>query len=207
MKAKLFFLLITGFALSMLSCNSDSVGTPNDDNTAGTYGTGTSSEVPGDSVRVEPPNIPDPEEPDMSNESRFTQSDLDMIAALKNQIPVNIIVDFEEKYIIWEKTWSRPEIAIHSNSRKYAESDEYESLLTYSLKYGNAFLPLIFEKLNQGEILVVNLLQDLTFPENKQLYDDIMSYLSSKVEVGKPLPSDLSIWIDYSKKLLTILFG
>ena len=139
---------------------------------------------------------------DWNKESYFTQSDLNQIAVLKDRIPANIISDFENKYLTWIKTWSRPEIAIHSNPRKYAESDEYENLLNYSVKYGKTFLPLIFEKINQGEVLVMNLLQDLTFHESKQLYDDIISYLYSKVEVGKPLPSDKSIWTDYSKKLL-----
>ena len=38
MKTKLFFILITGFALSLLSCNSDPAGTPNDEKEVDTYG-------------------------------------------------------------------------------------------------------------------------------------------------------------------------
>jgi hypothetical protein len=57
MKAKLFFLLIAGFALSMLSCNSDPVGTPNDDTTV-TYATGTGSDAPTDTIVT--PYIPEP---------------------------------------------------------------------------------------------------------------------------------------------------
>ena len=58
MKAKLFFLLIAGFVLSMLSCNGDPAGTSNDDNTAGTYATGTGSDVPPDTIPT--PYIPEP---------------------------------------------------------------------------------------------------------------------------------------------------
>ena len=57
MKAKLFFVLIAGFALSMLSCNSDPVGMPNDDTTV-TYATGTGSDAPTDTIVT--PYIPEP---------------------------------------------------------------------------------------------------------------------------------------------------
>ena len=72
--------------------------------------------------------------------SRFSPSDLDRIAALKNQIPALVITDFDAKYLAWKNTWSRPEIAIHSNPYFYARSTEYESLLEYSMKYGSGII-------------------------------------------------------------------
>ena len=65
MKTKLFFLLVVGFALSMLSCNSDPAGTPNDEKGVDTYGTTGSTHDP----LVHPdypdgkPDMGEPEEP------------------------------------------------------------------------------------------------------------------------------------------------
>ena len=142
-----------------------------------------------------------------AEESYFTQSDLNRIANLKDLLPTTVITDFEKKYVDWKNTWSRPDIALKGNLyREKAKSNEYNSLLNYSLKYGKAMLPLIYERLKQSDIYVVNLLEDLTFHENRHIYDDLLSYFNSKVEPGKPVPSDLSIYIDYSKKLLEIDF-
>jgi len=196
MKSKLFMLFTAVFY--MFSCNSDRVSAPDEDQVTGTYSSSDGSAS--DTISV--PNIPDqPGNPEIY-ESRFTQLELDKIASLINLIPDIVKTDFEKKYIEWKNTWSRPEIAIHSDSRKYAESDEYENLLKYSQKYRNIILPLVFEKIAHDEFFAVNLLEDLTFPEYKYIYDDIESNLYRNVNVGNPLPSSLSIWIDYSKELL-----
>jgi hypothetical protein len=134
------------------------------------------------------------------NESYFSQSDLDRITFLKDGIPATVVSGFETKYLTWKSTWSRPEIAIHSNYRKYAESEEYNSLLEYCTKYGKATWPLFIDKLAQGDIFVGNLLEVLTYTGKKTLTEDIVA--SFIVETGKPLPSTNSILIDYSKELL-----
>ena len=136
-------------------------------------------------------------------ESRFTQSELNQISYLKSRIPEIVINEFYLKCSEWKKTWSRPEISIHSNSRKYAESVEYENLIKFSLKYGKALLPLVFELLENGESMTINLLEDLTFPENRQIYDDIKTDFYRKVDVRKTIPSTVSILIEYSKYLLS----
>jgi hypothetical protein len=134
------------------------------------------------------------------NESYFSQSDLNLIALLKDLISATVLSGFETKYLAWKKTWDSPEIAIHSNSRKYAESEEYNSLLRYCIKYGKATWPLFIDKLAQGDIFVGNLLEDLTYTGKGTLVRDIVE--SFIFETGKPLSSTYSILVDYSKKLL-----
>ena len=170
MNTKLFFVLIAGFTFFMLSCNGESAETPEEDETTDT---------------------------DWDKESYFTQADLNKIATLKGMLPEIVKAGFEIKYLEWEITWhGRLENAYNSISRHYAkESDEYDSLLMYSLKYGYAILPLIFEKIHEDDLRAKNLLEDLTFPENRHLYDDICS----KAEVGTLLRS---VWIAYLKILL-----
>ncbi|MCL1932349.1 MAG: T9SS type A sorting domain-containing protein, partial [Candidatus Azobacteroides sp.] len=130
--------------------------------------------------------------------SSFSASDLNRVATLKNQIPVAVLSGFEEKYLAWEKTWSRPEIVIHSNPYRYAESTEYKDLLEYGLKYGKAIWPLLFEKLTPKDIFIVNLLKDLTYGGKRSFGNDI----TPVPEKGKPLPSAYSILVDYCKGLL-----
>ena len=137
--------------------------------------------------------------PPRSPESSFSALEINQIATLRNQIPVAVLSGFEEKYHAWENTWSRPEIAIHSNPYRYAESAEYENLLKYSMKYGKAVWPLLFDKLAQKNFFIVNLLKDLTYSGKRSFGDDIMPI----IEKGKPLPSAYSILVDYCKKLLT----
>lgn len=135
-------------------------------------------------------------------EVRFTQLELNQISDLKDLLPKSVITDFEDKYLEWKKTWSRPEMAVVNDLRDFAKSDEYDRLLKYCQKYDKAIWPLIFEKLGQEVIYIANLLEHLTLPENKPLYDTIVS--NHKLEVViKPLPSSLSVWTDYSKKLLS----
>ena len=131
-------------------------------------------------------------------ESSFSASDLNRAAVLKSQIPAAMRSGFEEKYLAWEKSWSRPEIAIHSNPYRYAESTEYEDLMEYGLKYGKAIWPLLFEKLTPKNIFIVNLLKDLTYGGKWSFGNDIMPVL----EKGKPWPSAYSVLVDYCKKLL-----
>ena len=129
--------------------------------------------------------------------SSFSTSDLNKVSTLKKQIPATVLSGFEEKYNIWENTWNSPELLIHSNLYKYAESAEYENLLNYCMKYGKAVWPLLFDKLAKKDLFVANLLKDLTYGGKLSFYDDILQY-----EKGKPFPFLSSILVDYCKGLL-----
>ena len=115
---------------------------------------------------------------------------------MKNNIPAAIISDFDTKYLVWEKTWERPEIVVSSNPFMYALSSEYESLLAYCMKYGKAIWPLVFDKLVQGDIFVISLLRDLTYNGNPNFLNDITHFVDGKI------PTLHSSQIDYCKGLL-----
>jgi hypothetical protein len=133
----------------------------------------------------------------LASEYSFSASDLNQITALKNQIPITVQSGFEEKYHAWKNTWSRPELAIHSNPYLYARSTEYESLLEYSLKYGKTIWPLLFDKLAQKDIFVLNLLKDLTYGGKWSFFDD-----NTQLEKSKPFPSTYTVLVNYCKGLL-----
>jgi hypothetical protein len=133
-------------------------------------------------------------------QSSFSISELNRIATLKDNIPATVILDFNTKYLVWAKTWNRPEIAIHSDPFMYAKSSEYESLLKYCMKYRKAIWPFLFDKLAQKDIFVINLLRDLTYNGNPNFGAEITR--SVTVKRGEPFPSLNSILVDYCKKLL-----
>ena len=137
-----------------------------------------------------------PTAPSRMLQSSFSTSELNWIATLKANMPTAVISEFDTKYLTWEKTWDRPEIGIHSNPYRYAESTEYESLLAYCKKYGKAIWPLVFDKLAKRDIFVISLLRDLTYTGTGNFGAEITRSASVK------LPSLYTMQVDYCKGLL-----
>ena len=135
-------------------------------------------------------------------ESHFSQPELNQMEVLKGLLPDIVKIDFDAKYLRWKKTWSEPGIALSNNLHDYAKSEEYASLLNYCNQFGYAIWPLIFEKINENSFLSIALLEDLTFPKYREIYDNIYEHFASKVEVGKPIPSSMTMYTDYCKQLL-----
>lgn len=134
--------------------------------------------------------------------STFSSTELSTINMLKEEIPSDIISEFDTKYAAWKKTWTNPEIAISSNPRSYAESKEYTELSQFCQKYGKITWPLFISRLAEGDVFVSNLLEDLTSPkkENKKIYDEAVSLKSRSI--GIPSPFIYSNMVEYSKRLL-----
>lgn len=134
-------------------------------------------------------------------EPSFSTSDLNRIATLKHSIPTFILSDFNTKYLAWEKTWDRSEVAIQSDPFMFSKTSEYEDLLKYCITYGKVIWPLLFEKLEQKDIFVINLLRDLTYTENRNFVTEMMS--SATVKTGEQYPTLYSLLFAYCKGLLT----
>jgi len=103
----------------------------------------------------------------------FSDSEKTRLANLIEKLPENVGQEFKKKYMAWKETWNDPDVCIHSDPRKYAVSEQYAKLLTYCRKQGKAILPLLFQQLEQGDIFVINALEDLTFVEHRSLLDGI----------------------------------
>ncbi len=121
--------------------------------------------------------------------------------SLKASLASRKITEFEEAYSAWKKTWNNIAVAVHSNPRKYAESKEYATLLKVCTEMGKASWPLFIEKLADGDILSVNLINDLTFTDNIKLMDEVKQNTLSRIG-NSPLPSMYSNYINYCIKLL-----
>jgi hypothetical protein len=136
---------------------------------------------------------------------QFTGDEEKTIVGLKQELNFSTISDFEAKYNEWKETWSKPEIAIYSDPRKYAENKEYRTFKSFCEIKGKPVWALIFEKYGQGEFFLINALEDLTFKENMNVLDAVKSENNSKLysESGAYIVrSPYSNGMKYIKKLL-----
>lgn len=122
--------------------------------------------------------------------------------SLKHNISLTKSVTFENKYNAWKETWKNTKISIQSNPRKYAESKEYAELLQLCREYKEESWPLFIEKLAEGDILAINLVEDLTFKENASLMEKVKKSSIGTRAADEPLPSMYSNYINYCTELL-----
>jgi len=134
-----------------------------------------------------------------STEPRFSEIESELLSTLIELIPEKIKAGYDEKYLAWEKSWTRYEL--YSGDIFYALSDEYDDLVHYCKKYGKAIYPLVFNKVAQRGRYTSNLLRDLTYNRDDSFYD----YLASPF---KGIPTNLkwdlsqSALVYYCKGLL-----
>jgi len=139
----------------------------------------------------------------ISEIAELSSAELSVTDNVKSQLSNAVISEFEKLYSAWSKTWALPEVALNSDPRKYAESKEYSALVEFCNKYGKATWPLFIEKLNQGDIFNINLLEDLTIAENKNLLDEVKASGEIKSRSMNVVPTLRSNAINYAKKLLS----
>jgi hypothetical protein len=93
----------------------------------------------------------------------------------------------------------------YSNPRKYAESSEYFEFLNFCKDEGKKILPLLFQKLAQGDFFVVVSLNDLTLSDNIELMREVKKENNEHIydEDGAFIIYTLyGNWMKYVKKLL-----
>jgi hypothetical protein len=95
-------------------------------------------------------------------QAELTGSDSTKLQTLKGKLAAAAIQQFDKLYSAWKATWARPEIAIYSDPKKYAESAEYTKLLSFCQQQGKASWPLLFEKFVGGDRFTLVPIQELT---------------------------------------------
>jgi hypothetical protein len=205
---KLFTTVIVGTLFYATACKDDAGVSPAAGNTK-TAAQDTALVLPQDTVPVSPqpadttvvlPPTEPGSQPVKEGETYFSPSDLELIAALKNTLPSDVISGFEEKYSAWKSTWTIPGMG-GAYIRDFAQSEEYDKLLHYCARYGKAAWPLFIDKLARGDVFTGNLFEDLIYTGKGRLIANLMApYLPS--QIGIPLPSSISLLREYSQKLL-----
>lgn len=103
----------------------------------------------------------------------LTQAESSKLQTLKDGASVTTTDQFEKLYAAWKSTWGRPEIAVHSDPRMYAQSPEYSSLLEFCKQQGRTSWPLLFKKYTSGEFFAFIPIQDVTLPEYSGVLEKI----------------------------------
>jgi len=81
--------------------------------------------------------------------------------------------DLQNKYELWRETWENSDVKVHSNPRMYANSQEYEDLITYCKSMGEKSWPFIFDKIEKGDFFAINALEDLTLENNIEVLEKV----------------------------------
>jgi hypothetical protein len=135
----------------------------------------------------------------------LSESELSKMATLKKALTDKEVEEFNDKYVAWKETWSDPKVSIYSDPRKYAESEEYSEFIQYCIDKDKNILPLLLEKLEQGDVFVIVPLEDLTFTGNDKLMEAV-----HKENLENQLTKEGAFiihtlqgnWMKYGKKLL-----
>lgn len=131
---------------------------------------------------------PEPKAAEPIEPIKFSDYNASLISSyISNKISDKIVRTFNGLYDSWKERCSQPDIAIHSNPVFYKQCTEYESLLEYCSSMRSKVMPLVYEKVCEGEFLSVTLMEDLMSEEDKVLLSAIKSSLSeSELKMGLP---------------------
>ena len=108
-----------------------------------------------------------------TNEKKIVSESIDKLSSEQKN-------NLETKYQSWKETWDNLDIVIHSNPRMYANSEEYSDFIKYCESLGEASWTFVFNKIEQGNVFVINALEDLTLADNMDVLEKVISESSLK---------------------------
>lgn len=138
----------------------------------------------------------------------FTVEEKRLLDSLKDEIDLEIVLEFNSKYLRWRETWTDLKFQMQSNPFMYTNSEEYSDFFDFCKFRGKQIWPLLFKNYENGHYLEKLPIMQLTKEENKEIYKETIKELDSKKcsKEGKyistmPRRFDMT----YIKKLLTKL--
>ena len=135
----------------------------------------------------------------------LTTAETAKIHMLKSALPSGAVQTYDSLYSAWKDTWSRPELAMQSDPRRFAVSKQYADLLQFSQKLGRASWPCIFESFAADASPASMLLDDLTIPDTEALFNQIREDAKNAKYTTDGrfiVPTPQSIVMKYIKALL-----
>ncbi len=139
----------------------------------------------------------------------FTEAEKNKIAELIEKLPQEVRQQFAAKYEAWQATWDTPALQLRSNSRAYAQPEQYKQLLVFCQEQDTAVWPLLFEKLNTDRVYIVAvLIEDLTLDKHSNIMNTVReeSQHERYTETGDYIaPSGEANVMKYVKELLALL--
>lgn len=127
------------------------------------------------------------------DEVGFSELEKTKLSLLKEGLSTEVKAEFDRKLEAWKATWQDPKIALHSDPRKYAQSEQYKAFIDFNKKHNKKLWPYLFEKFERSDWLLINAIEDLTLQENHQLLQQVKDeiYQSQYDNDGKYLARNL----------------
>lgn len=120
-----------------------------------------------------------------------------------DDISSSIKLDFDTKYSSWKNTWLNQNVSVYSDPKKYTENAEYDELLTFCFSLGNVAWPLCVDKFVAGDDLAMNLLRDVTLPNNANILAKVKAKAETENDGTAPLPPLVVNYLNYCRELLS----
>jgi hypothetical protein len=139
------------------------------------------------------------------NEVSYTIDEKTKLAKHIGKIPAIVSSEFTAKFENWRKTWEMEPTKYKSHTRDFAKSDEYKVLIDFCIQQGKQVWPLLFTSFNNGNLPLVNVFEDLIYPDRKSLMDEVKMknesnrYTADGTYVVYTLDGE---WREFCKKVL-----
>ncbi len=92
---------------------------------------------------------------------------------INSNISEDVIESYSRLYDNWLERCHRPDISVHSNPFFYKQNEEYKKLHSYCTRFKDTVLPVIYEKVCEGDLLTMYLMEDLMNDEDKTFMEEI----------------------------------
>ena len=138
----------------------------------------------------------------------FSEDEKTKLSNLIGNIPEEVKQEFNTKYEAWKETWDDPSLKYASNPGVFTQSGQYKEFLSFCEEHNKTIWPLLFQKYDQGDILVAETIIDLTYTDYSSLLDEIRQESTKErytAEGAYIAPSEKANMMKYIKKLLALL--
>jgi hypothetical protein len=135
----------------------------------------------------------------------FSVPEYGKIHSLSESLPAAEKLEFEEKFQAWKRTWKDPRIAKQSNPHMYAKSGEYRAFLEFCRQHDKQYWPALFAKFAAGDIMVINVLNELVLPGREAQLDELVQewVRNPKNPEGKQIIfSQTNTWVRFLGRIL-----
>jgi len=140
---------------------------------------------------------------EIGENTSFSAAEVSMINTMKNNLPNSVVNSFNQNYSLLVNDSS---LMAQNNLETYCSSPYYTQILQICYSNDNA-IALVFDKLNEGDIVASVILQGLTLTQNMDVIQNVWHYNDSLLTNTMIRRTNLSNATMYSKGIMAKMRG
>ena len=140
---------------------------------------------------------------EIGENTSFSNSEISMINSMKSCLPASVVSSFNQKYA---SLVNDSNLMTQSDLSTYCSSSYYTQILQLCYSYDNA-IALVFEKLNEGDVVASVILKGLTLTQNMDVIQNVWHYNDSLLTNTSIRRTNLANATMYSKGILAKMRG